>query len=164
MSAGTFALTDARVEMSAYDPSVDGSARAAKLRCPECGSPMELRRNRHKVTHTHPTGAPFYGCTRYPDCKNTHGAHPDGSPLGRPGNAEEREARKQVHEWFDRLWLGGRMQRSEAYAWLKTVSNVPAHISEMNVDECQRVIVEVKKKLMAMLSTKWRGNTQGKGR
>ena len=35
----------------------------------------------------------FYGCSRYPVCQNTHGAHPDGTPLGKPANKATREAR-----------------------------------------------------------------------
>lgn len=65
------------------------------LECADCGAPMKLRESRY---------GPFYGCTRYPACEGTHGAHPDGSPLGEPADRETREARMQAHESFDRLW------------------------------------------------------------
>lgn len=47
------------------------------LVCPECGALMRLRKSRFGL---------FYGCTRYPYCKASHGAHPDGAPLGVPVN------------------------------------------------------------------------------
>lgn len=52
--------------------------------CGECQAPMLLRESRF---------GKFYGCTRFPECRGTHGAHPDGRPLGVPANAETKEAR-----------------------------------------------------------------------
>ena len=54
------------------------------LACPECAAPMELRPSRF---------GQFYGCTRWPACDGTHGAHPNGSPLGTPANRATKDAR-----------------------------------------------------------------------
>jgi len=43
---------------------------------------------------------PFFGCSRFPDCRGTHGATKYGEPLGTPGNKECREARKTLMEKF----------------------------------------------------------------
>jgi DNA topoisomerase-3 len=43
----------------AHDPVSEGGH---SPRCPRCGSPMRKRYRRSD-------NAPFYGCSRYPDCK-----------------------------------------------------------------------------------------------
>lgn len=48
----------------------------------------------------------FWGCSRFPECRSTHGAHPDGRPLGKPATAEVKQARIAAHAAFDRLWKG----------------------------------------------------------
>jgi len=85
----------------------------------------------------------FYGCSSYPACTGTHGAHPDGSPLGNPGDARTREARKLAHDAFDMLWKAGKMSRDEAYQWLSRklkINRSSAHISRFDVETCERVI------------------------
>lgn len=63
--------------------------------CPDCGAMLVLRRGRFDL---------FYGCERYPACRGSHGAHPDGRPLGIPADAATRKARNDAHGYFDRLW------------------------------------------------------------
>jgi len=47
----------------------------------------------------------FYGCERYPECHNTHGADNEGKPLGVAVDDETRELRRELHDeldkWFD---------------------------------------------------------------
>lgn len=103
--------------------------------CGDCGAPMVLRESRFR---------PFYGCTRYPDCKGSHGAHPDGRPLGTPANAATRAARIRAHNAFDPLWKTGGMSRSAAYRWLAAALGQPeVHMSELTIEECDRVIALV---------------------
>lgn len=115
------------------------------LQCPEegCDGTLGLRESRH---------GPFYGCNRYPECKATHGAHPDGSPLGVPADERTRKARMRAHREFDRLWKNApqfysiqeeqgtpergraiqriqRAARPRAYRWL-------ADRLSMDVDDC----------------------------
>jgi ssDNA-binding Zn-finger/Zn-ribbon topoisomerase 1 len=68
--------------------------------CPKCGSEMMLRTT---TKYTYPNGDPrkFYGCSKWPACNGTHGANPDGTPLGIPGNDEVKEARHKAHVAFD---------------------------------------------------------------
>lgn len=104
-------------------------------RCGECGHAMILR-------HTKAEGRPFFGCSKYPVCKGTMGTHPDGRPLGRPGDQETRTARKKAHEAFDSLWKTGRMKRSEAYALAAKLMSLPSqgmHIAMLDKECCEEL-------------------------
>lgn len=116
------------------------------LSCPECGGEMVLRKSTKYPK-------PFYGCIHYPMCRATHGAHPDGRPLGKPADAETKRWRIAAHAALDPLW--GRdedvhcqiqkRQRRVIYAWLAEqlgIRNVgeECHIAMFNSEQCQRVI------------------------
>lgn len=115
------------------------------LKCPECQGIMRLKRSKHGL---------FYGCENWPDCQGTHGAHPDGRPLGTPADAKTKRQRIQAHRVFDRLWTPyngqePRMTRPQAYTWMRRamkISEAEAHISRFNTDQCLRLIELVKKK------------------
>ncbi len=93
---------------------------------------MVLRRGPHSK---------FYGCSAYPSCNGTHGAHADGTPLGVPGNAATKAARIAAHEVFDELWRGGGMSRGAAYRWLaRKMGRDEVHFGEMSIDECEEAI------------------------
>lgn len=122
------------------------------LRCPDCGSFMVLVKNRE--------GRQFYGCAKYPECRCTHGAHPDGRPMGTPAAKLVREARKAAHESFDALWQEawrmypaepGRpnpstlvfVARNRAYAWLSEqlgMSKEDCHIANFDEEQCAKVV------------------------
>lgn len=107
------------------------------LICPECGADMILRVSKKYG------GRKFYGCSRWPACKATHGAHADGTPLGIPASKETKVWRIKAHDAFDRLWQDGSMSRNEAYRWLQEamgLSSRECHIGRFNIAECQRVI------------------------
>lgn len=109
------------------------------LTCPEpgCGAAMQLRPSRFGL---------FYGCVRFPTCRGTHGAHPDGRPLGVPASTETKQARIRAHEAFDRLWRSGRMDRRSAYHWMQQVmglTSAEAHIGRFDRDQCEQLIVKV---------------------
>jgi len=111
------------------------------LRCPEpdCGALMELRPSRFGL---------FYGCARFPLCRSTHGAHPDGRPLGIPATGETKRARIRAHAAFDRLWelkrykAGERKRRrGRAYVWLARALGVrEIHMGELSIESCNRVV------------------------
>lgn len=86
----------------------------------------------------------FYGCTEFPDCTATHGAHKDGTPLGIPANAETKKWRIEAHKAFDKLWKnGGCMSRKQAYRHLRERMNLTAmecHIGRFDISQCKRVI------------------------
>lgn len=111
-----------------------GTKQEYALNCPECGSPMALRSSRYGL---------FYGCTRYPKCKGTHGAHADGRPLGKPANQDTKKLRMAAHAKFDQLWKSGRMNRGQAYVWLRHAMSLPseeAHIANFDKTQCETLI------------------------
>lgn len=113
-------------------------AREYKINCGECGAPMRLRfSKRYSKTGK---AEPFYGCSNYPECKGTHGAHPDGKPLGIPANKETKSARIRAHAAFDQLWKekDSPMSRGEAYAWMKRETGFE-HIGELTKEECEEL-------------------------
>jgi ssDNA-binding Zn-finger/Zn-ribbon topoisomerase 1 len=116
---------------------------ATTLVCPECGAPMRFKPSRY---------GPFYGCSRYSEtgCRGTHGAHPNGAPLGTPATRAVKDARIRAHAAFDRLWANGRMPRKRAYAWLAEqlgLSRDAAHIGQFDEAQCDQVIAMVEREL-----------------
>jgi ssDNA-binding Zn-finger/Zn-ribbon topoisomerase 1 len=104
---------------------------AKPIDCPECGAPMLLRRGEFRL---------FFGCTRWPLCDGTHGAHPDGTPLGVPGNAETKAARRKAHDALAKIerMIGKRA----AYKWLATVLHLDkdaCHIGMFDKEMCAKV-------------------------
>lgn len=125
---------------------------AMELPCPECTGTLSLKISRF---------GPFYGCRNYPRCTATHGAHPDGKPLGKPADKETKLARMAAHAAFDKLWVGAdqlpcytpedqkarrricRAARGRAYRWLMTQLSMTVdecHIGLFDQPTCARVI------------------------
>jgi ssDNA-binding Zn-finger/Zn-ribbon topoisomerase 1 len=103
--------------------------------CPECKSDMVLRNSKH---------GKFYGCSKYPKCRASHGAHEDGTPLGKPADQETKDARIEAHNIFDMLWKGiGPLTRKEAYKWMQEkmgLSEAEAHIGMFDKEQCEKLI------------------------
>ena len=87
---------------------------------------------------------PFYGCVRWPACKATAGAHPDGRPLGRPADSGTKLARRCAHAAFDLLWKGDNPvfeSRGKAYAWLAGAMGAGTiHIGDSFGDDLVRIV------------------------
>lgn len=104
------------------------------LPCGDCGARMVLRDSRY---------GKFYGCSRYPECRGTHGAHPDGTPLGIPADAETRAARMAAHEALSEVMESREMSTGEAYQWLAEQVGRPrgqVHIGVFTKEECAKVV------------------------
>lgn len=114
-----------------------------KLICPECGAEMMLRVTK-KFTYKSGEPRKFYGCERWPECKATHGAHPDGSPLGKPANQETKNARIKAHEAFDDFFKD--VSKSKAYCLLQTIMGMTpqeAHIANFDITQCELLIHKI---------------------
>lgn|SRR5574338_38327 len=112
------------------------------LKCGECGAPMQIR-----TAKKFP--GPFYGCTRFPECRGTHGAHRDGRPFGIPANKATKLARMRAHRIFDIIWKERTMSRAEAYAWMRRkmkLTDAEAHIGMFNLEQCEALIAHVREK------------------
>lgn len=106
--------------------------------CPDCGGVMALRESRFGL---------FYGCENFPACRATHGAHPDGKPLGIPADRETKKARIAAHKAFDRMWRGPKSDcsRGEAYRRLQLLMNLSAdeaHIGRFTKAQCEQLGAE----------------------
>ena len=102
--------------------------------CPECGEPMVLRDSKYGL---------FYGCSGFPKCKASHGAHKKtGQPLGTPADGPTKKARIRAHDSFDQLWKGKHMGRGDAYVWMQEAMEMTedeAHIGKFTIDHCDRL-------------------------
>jgi ssDNA-binding Zn-finger/Zn-ribbon topoisomerase 1 len=112
------------------------------VKCGECGSPMVLRETK-RFPQKDGTPGKFYGCSTFPACRGTHGAHPSGEPLGVPADAATKQARIRAHAAFDKLWKGGLISRKEAYDTMRRelgYTDETGHIGRFGVEECERLI------------------------
>jgi len=114
--------------------------------CPECEAPMKLHETK-KYKYGNGNLRKFYGCTRWPQCKGTHGAHPDGSPLGIPADKTTKQARIRAHEAFDSLREIHGVKKPQAYYWLGAKLGIPfpmirdeCHIAKFDLKTCEDVI------------------------
>jgi ssDNA-binding Zn-finger/Zn-ribbon topoisomerase 1 len=122
-----------------------------EVKCGDCGAPMVLRTT-NKYTYRNGDPRPFYGCSRWPECQGTHGAHPDGRPMGIPGDAATKKARHEAHLAFEALcqqrgWVGGKHQKRGAYTWLGRKLGIieqqietECHIGRFDIATCKRVV------------------------
>jgi len=106
----------------------------SKVICAECNSVMVLKSS--------PYGK-FYGCSQYPRCDGTHGAHPSGKPLGIPANKELKLLRVEAHKVFD-AWLSSKgMSRKQGYKALQEsmeLSSKEAHFGRFNKEQCVKFL------------------------
>lgn len=133
--------------------------RPLSVQCPICFQPMVLRESKK---FTYPDGKPrmFWGCSTFPKCNATHGAHPDGQPLGKPADELTKAERIVAHAAFDTLWKDAwklscygesdfndpdvqktieRAARRRAYHWLREQMNLSkdeCHIGNFDIEQC----------------------------
>ena len=120
--------------------------------CAECGSPMVLR-------WTGKFQRWFYGCSRFPECKACHGAHPNGEPLGTPTDEDGKLWRRKAHAVIDPIWksLPQRWRskgRGRVYKWLadQWPDKKTVHIAGMDAAQCQELIALVERAQAAGVS------------
>src|SRR6478752_167673 len=87
------------------------------ITCPHCGVPMVLREQ-------HALKRKFYGCSRWPNCDGTHGAHPDGRPLGIPADRRTKKMRIVAHAAFDAYKDAFGLSRNKMYQLLCRLMNM----------------------------------------
>ncbi len=113
------------------------------LKCGECGGPMQLLES-GKFRDRRGFATPFYGCERFPDCRGSLGAHPDGTPKGTPANKDTRIARIRAHAVFDQIWKDRLVKhRGAAYDWMRramAISRNNAHIGHFTREQCEELI------------------------
>jgi len=114
--------------------------------CPYCRNRTRLIDS--KVVYSGKSFGKIYACL---PCNAWVGLHKGTlKALGRVANKELREAKKEAHLYFDKIWQGGLMKRKEAYTWLSLELEIPSeftHIGMFSVKTCQRVVA-ISKKLL----------------
>ena len=106
--------------------------------CPYCGNPTEFVDS--SVVYRRSYGMIYLcsGCDAYVGVhKGTNRA------LGRVARKPLRKMKHQAHEYFDKIWQLGYMKRTEAYAWLSRVLDLPSeytHIGMFSEITCVRTI------------------------
>jgi len=110
------------------------------VKCPKCGADMVLHETQKFKTRD---GKPkkFYSCSRWPQCTGILGAHPNGEPMGFPGDEETREWRIKAHAAFDEAFKD--LPRKERYMRLQEImglSKYDAHIARFTIGRCKQLI------------------------
>lgn len=85
----------------------------------------------------------FYSCSRWPHCSGSHGAHPNGKPLGIPATEETKKARIVAHSALDAYKERFQLTRGAAYkaiCRLLKMSRKEGHIGRFDIDTCHRLI------------------------
>ena len=70
-------------------------------------------------------------------------------PLGTLANDQLRAARLLAHQRFDPVWKRAGVSRTEAYRFLATLLNLPAHhahIGNCNLEQCKTIIAATSNK------------------
>jgi predicted RNA-binding Zn-ribbon protein involved in translation (DUF1610 family) len=127
--------------------------RRPEVKCPDCGAEMILRETKKFIYPNSKKPRKFYGCSRYPECKATHGAHPDGKPLGTPGDSETKLHRRQVHIKMDEILSLTGWSKGEYYSWVAERLGWPepsVHAGGMNIDQCKAVVAVISEEIERM--------------
>lgn len=109
----------------------------ADLPCPDCAVYMALIPNPYKNG-----GAVMYRC-QVLGCRGSHGAHPDGAPLGVPASKPTKDARILAHDAFDTWRASVKMKRVDAYRFLARqmgLTDADCHIGRFSIPQCRRVL------------------------
>ena len=121
-----------------------------QIRCPYCGSPAILR-SADGIYKDNSKHVMLYVCKNYPECDAYVRVHTGTKiPVGSLADRKLRELRKTAHDYFNQLYLSGRMSKQEAYQWLSDILEAPlseAHIGHLGEYYCGVVIEESKKLL-----------------
>lgn len=105
------------------------------LRCAECpDGTLTLKDSRF---------GKFYGCSNWPACKGSIGAHqkPPFLPLGTPATPETKRLRIALHAKLDPFWQGKpKGARGRVYEAVSRFLGRPYHTGEADAETCRRVM------------------------
>jgi len=119
------------------------------LKCPYCNQFSELIDSAELYGKSYGMMYICRPCDAYVGCHND-----TIKPLGTMADFVTREARKDAHIYFDKLWKKEYMTRSEAYAWLQEQFILPkekCHIGCFDKEHCMVVIELSDRKLRNLI-------------
>ncbi len=76
LGCGAYPECKGLLPMPGEQKDQEGEGSAEEVSCPECGSPMVLKKSRY--------GREFLACTRYPECRGTFSVDKEGRPVSLP--------------------------------------------------------------------------------
>lgn len=113
-----------------------------------CGS-ITVYKDSKELYHGHSYGMRWI-CSRFPDCKGSVGAHPDGKPLGTVPNDEDKKYRSMVHAQIDPLWQNQQRSKKKArgsvYGWLRRIMDMTSdecHVGNWNAETCIEALEQI---------------------
>lgn len=114
--------------------------------CPRCAKQMVLKQSdRFRYKNGEPRR--FWSCSQYPKCRGTHSAHPDGRPMGIPGDQETKMLRRILHTEMERLKKKWGYSKSGIYIFLQTMTGLSpdeCHIAKFDKERCLNIIERLK--------------------
>lgn len=128
------ALSDQRDRIKAL-----GDETAAKMTCPTCSMPMKFIEE---------DGRYYYVCQRFPvNCDVSLGAHPDGRPMGKPGDSMTRRFRalchRQLNDMIDsyRGPLSKTTVKNNLYSFISEAMGIrELHFGNLNQQACRKAL------------------------
>ena len=116
-----------------------------------CGSPAVYHGDTIEYYNGKDYG-PRWICSRFPVCRGSVGAHPDGKPLGSIADPETKKARMQVHALIDPIWKNEssgrarRRKRASVYRWLARLLNIREyHTGNLTAQQCRELVILIMK-------------------
>lgn len=93
-------------------------------------------------------------CDRFPACRGSVGAHPDGRPLGTIPDEETKQLRIKLHALVDPLWRDRtdrtkKRNRASVYGWLRRIMDMTSqecHIGNFTKDQCLEALKKIEEK------------------
>lgn len=116
------------------------------MKCPDCGAEMVLRETKKFTYPKNKRPRKFYGCSNWPKCNATHGAHPDGKPLGFPADSATKLWRSKTHKKIDELLALTGWTQNEYYKWISEqlgIEEKKVHVGNMNISQCTIIMSRI---------------------
>lgn len=114
----------------------------AILYCGDCQAIMTLMVS-ERYTYDNGNPRPYYRCSRFPHCRGTHSAHPDGSPMGTPADEVTKRLRHRAHVAMGKLQKERRWNTNGMYMWLGKkmgLTKEACHVGLFDAEQCNLVM------------------------
>ncbi len=115
-----------------------------KVVCPKCNKEAPWVENKEKYGKNYGKSYMCYFCK---PCGTYVGCHNNTKkPLGTMTDKYGMDLRQEAHHYFDQIWKSGKMNRRQAYQYLKGAFGRQIHIGESDPSTCE-LIIQISKEL-----------------
>lgn len=115
--------------------------------CPRCKISMQTKYSMYGL---------FLECKNFEQCDMRIKCHPNGSPMGIPGNQKIRDLRSLVHEKLGYIF---NHDNNKIYSWLDKNSNTK-HFGQMNRGQLERILIKINGKKPKKRISAWEKKRQ----